>query len=223
MDHMPELDFERARFNMVEQQIRTWEVLNDRVLNVLREVPRERFVPERYRKLAFADLRIPLPKGQYMLEPKIEARILQAVDPQKTEQVLHIGTGSGYLTACLARMAAHVTSVDIHPELTEMARANLAAVSIDNVTLKTGDAAQGWDDGRRYDVIVVGASLPELHRGFHESLNVGGRLFVIVGTPPVMEALLITRLAEDQWVQVSLFETNTPPLINAPVTKAFAI
>lgn len=220
---MPELDFERARFNMVEQQIRTWEVLNDRVLNILSVVPRERYVPAQYRKLAFADLSIPLPHAQVMLEPKVEARILQAVEPQETEQVLEIGTGAGYLTACLARMAAHVTSVDIFPDLTEMARANLAAEGVTNVTLETGDAAQGWHDGRRYDVVVVSASLPEMHRGFHESLNIGGRLFLIVGTTPIMEALLITRIAEDQWLQESLFETSTPALINAPVTKTFVI
>jgi protein-L-isoaspartate(D-aspartate) O-methyltransferase len=220
---MPDLDFERARFNMVEQQIRTWEVLNDRVLNVLRDVPREKFVPAQYRQLAFADLSIPLPHDQVMLEPKIEARILQAVDPQPSEQVLHIGTGSGYLAACLAHMAAHVTSVDIFPDFKDMAQKNLAEQGIANVTLETGDAARGWNDGRRYDVVVVGASLPELHRGFHESLNVGGRLFLIVGKPPIMEALLITRIAEDQWAHESLFETSTPALINAPVTRTFAI
>ena len=221
--HMANLDFERARFNMVEQQIRTWEVLNERVLDILRAVPRERFVPAQYRQLAFADRQIPLPHDQIMLEPKIEARILQAVDPQPSEQVLEIGTGSGYLTACLARMAAHVTSVDIFPDFKEMAQANLAAQGISNVTLETGDAALGWDDGRRYDVVVVTASLPEMHRGFHQSLNIGGRLFLIVGTAPVMEALLITRIAEDQWMQESLFETYAPALINAPVTKTFAL
>lgn len=220
---MPELDYERARFNMVEQQIRTWEVLNDRVLNILRDVPRERFVPAQYRKLAFADLGIPLPHDQVMLEPKVEARILQALDPQESEQALEIGTGTGYLAACLARMSAHVTSVDIYPEFKEMAQANLAAQGIANVTLETGDAAQGWKDGRRYDVIAVTASLPEMHRGFHESLSVGGRLFLIVGTTPIMEALLITRIDEDQWLQESLFETSTPALINAPITKSFAI
>lgn len=220
---MTDLDFERARFNMVEQQIRTWEVLNDRVLDIVRNVPRERFVPPQYKNLAFADLKLPLGHDQVMMEPKIEARVLQAVDPQPSEQVLEIGTGTGYLAACLAKMSAHVTSVDIFPEFTEMAQRQLAADGIDNVTLKTGDAAQGWDDGRRYDVIVVNGSLPQMHHGFHRGLNIGGRLFLIVGTAPIMEALLITRISEDQWVTESLFDTSIPALINAPVTRKFAI
>jgi protein-L-isoaspartate(D-aspartate) O-methyltransferase len=220
---MSDIDFERARFNMVEQQIRTWEVLNDRVLDILRDVPREHFVPPQYRSLSFADLKIPLPHGQVMLEPKFEARILQAVDPQPSEQVLLVGTGTGYLAACLARMAAHVTSVDIYPDINEMAQRNLSAQGVGNVTLQTGDAARGWGDERRYDVVVVTGSLPEMHRGFHHSLTIGGRLFLTVGTAPVMEALLITRLGEDQWLSESLFETVIPPLINAPVTKKFAI
>lgn len=220
---MADLDFDRARFNMVEQQIRPWEVLNDRVLDILRTVPREDFVPTQYRALAFADMNIPLADGQVMLEPKIEARILQAVDPQPSEQVLLIGTGSGYLAACLARMAAHVTSVDISPEMTALAQKNLAAQGIDNVTLKTGDAARGWDDGNRYDVIVVSGSLPEMHQGFHQSLAVGGRLFLIVGTEPVMEALLITRISEEQWATESLFDTCLPALVNAPVTRTFTL
>lgn len=220
---MTDIDFERARFNMVEQQIRTWEVLDDRVLDIVRSVPRERFVPPQYKNLAFADLKLPLGHDQVMMEPKVEARVLQAVDPQPSEQVLEIGTGTGYLTACLAKMSAHVTSVDIFPEFTEMAQRQLAENGIDNVTLKTGDAAQGWDDGRRYDVIVVNGSLPEMHHGFHRGLNIGGRLFLIVGTAPIMEALLITRISEDQWVTESLFDTSIPALINAPVTRKFAI
>lgn len=220
---MPELDFEQARFNMVEQQIRTWEVLNDRVLDILRTVPREQFVPAQHRLLAFADLSIPLPHDQAMLEPKVEARILQALDPKPSEQALEIGTGTGYFAACLAHLAAHVTSVDIFADFTEMAQSNLNAHAVSNVTLETGDASSGWDDGRRYDVIAVTGSLPELHHGFHQSLNVGGRLFLIVGTTPIMEALLITRVAEDQWTRESLFETKTQALINAPFTKTFAV
>jgi len=220
---MAELDFEQARFNMVEQQIRTWEVLNDRVLDILRTVPRELFVPKAYRQLAFADLSIPLAHEQVMLEPKVEARILQALDPKPSEQALEIGTGTGYFAACLAHMAAHVTSVDIFADFTELAGNNLKARAISNVTLETGDAALGWNDGRRYDVIAVTSSLPELHQGFHQSLNIGGRLFLIVGTAPIMEAMLYTRVAEDQWITESLFETKTPALINAPVTKTFVV
>lgn len=220
---MNNFDFERARFNMIEQQIRTWEVLNDRVLNILKIVPREEFVPERHKTLAFSDTQLPLPRDQAMEEPRVQARILQAVDPQPSEQVLEIGSGSGFLTACLAKMAAHVTSVDIFPELTEMARRNLASQGIDNVTLETGDASRGWDDGRRYDVIVVSGSLPELHRGFHQSLAIGGRLFLMVGRPPIMQAELITRISEDQWANEGLFEGHLKPLVNAPETKRFAI
>jgi protein-L-isoaspartate(D-aspartate) O-methyltransferase len=220
---MNNFDIERARFNMIEQQIRTWEVLNDRVLNIIKNVPREEFVPERYKNLAFSDLQLPLPREQAMEEPRVQARILQAVDPQPSEQVLEIGSGSGYLTACLAKMAAHVTSVDIFPELTEMARRNLAAHGIDNATLETGDAARGWDDGRRYDVIVVTGSLPELHKNFHQSLTIGGRLFLMTGKAPIMEAELITRIDEDQWATEGLFEGYLKPLVNAPETKRFAV
>lgn len=221
---MNNIDLELARFNMIEQQIRPWEVLNDRVLDVIRHCKREEFVPESMRKLAFADLQIPLPHDQAMEEPRVQARILQALDPQPSEQVLDIGTGSGYLAACLATMAAHVTSVDIFADLTEMARASLEAAGISNVTLETGDAALGWDDGRRYDVICVTGSLPEPHRGFHQSLSIGGRLFLMVGEGPAMEAQLITRIDEDKWTTQTLFEGYLKPLVNAPEPKRrFAI
>jgi protein-L-isoaspartate(D-aspartate) O-methyltransferase len=220
---MNNFDIERARFNMIEQQIRTWEVLNDRVLDIIKNIPREEFVPERYKNLAFSDLQLPLPHEQAMEEPRVQARILQAVDPQPSEQVLEIGSGSGYLTACLAKMAAHVTSVDIFPELTEMARRNLAAHGTDNVTLQTGDAARGWDDGRRYDVIVVTGSLPELHKNFHRSLTIGGRLFLMIGKAPIMEAELVTRIDEDQWATEGLFEGYLKPLVNAPETRRFVV
>jgi len=222
---MSNFDFERARFNMVEQQIRTWEVLDERVLEVIRNVPREAYVPERYRGVAYMDLRVPLPNGQYMLEPKVAARMLQAVDVKPSEQALEIGTGSGYVTACLAQLAAHVTSVEYFADLKELAARNLAAQNVSNVTLEVGDASKGWDDGRRYDVIVVTGSLPELHQGFHKSLTIGGRLVLAVGQGLGMlnEVLLITRVAEDQWATQSLFDTYIEPLINAPRTVAFAL
>lgn len=220
---MTDFNIEKARFNMIEQQIRTWEVLDQRVLDVVMKTPRECFVPPRYRNLAFADLQIPLEHGQVMMEPKLEARIMQAVDPQPSEQALEIGTGTGYTAACLASLCSHVTSVDLYPEFREQAEKNLKDQGIDNVTLTTGDAAQGWNGGRRFDVIIVTAALPELHRGFHDSLTIGGRLFLIVGEAPVMEGLLITRMSEDQWATESLLETSVPPMVNAHKLERFAL
>ncbi|MCC5811227.1 MAG: protein-L-isoaspartate O-methyltransferase [Ectothiorhodospiraceae bacterium] len=212
---MTALNLEQARFNMVEQQIRTWDVLDPRVLDLLEGLPRDAFVEERYRQVAYADLNLPLEHGQQMMSPKLEGRILQALGAKSSEQVLEIGTGSGYLTACLASMSAHVTSVDIYPDFLERAQQRLSAHAIRNVTLTSGDAALGWKDGKRYDAIAVTGSLPELHEGFHHSLTIGGRLFLIVGDGPMMEGLLITRVAEDQWSTESLLDTHVPALINA--------
>jgi protein-L-isoaspartate(D-aspartate) O-methyltransferase len=217
---MSNVDFERARFNMVEQQVRTWEVLDNHVLSVIESLPRERFVPERYRSLAYADMQIPI-DGEVMMEPRVEARLLQALGITSKESVLEIGTGTGYLTACLARLAADVVSVDRREEFREPAAAKLKALGLGNVRLETGDAARGWDDGRRYDAIAVTGSLPELHEGFHRSLTLGGRLFVIVGEPPIMEALLITRVGDEQWATESLFDTSIKPLVGAPRTPRF--
>ena len=220
---MTDLDLAEAKANMVEQQLRTWEVLNERILDTLERVPREHYAPAKYSNLAYADMQIPLGHGQVMLEPKVEGRLLQALDPQPNERALEIGTGTGYLTACLGEMAADVTSVDLYPEFTELAASNLKKQAIENNRLETGDAALGWDDGRRYDVIAVTGSLPELHQGFHRSLTQGGRLFLIVGQPPIMEAVLITRVGEDQWARESLFDTSAPALVGAPVTRSFAV
>ena len=220
---MTELNIEKARFNMVEQQIRTWEVLDPRVLDAVMQIPRECFVPPGHRNLAFADLRIPLGHDQVMLEPKLDARIVQALNPQPTEQALEIGTGSGYLTAVLASLCAHVTSVEIHPEFSELAANNLKAQGIDNVTLETGDASQGWGSDRRFDVIAVTGSVPQQYRAFHDKLSIGGRLLQIVGEGPIMEALLITRVAEDQWASESLLDTVAPPLIQAREPARFAL
>jgi protein-L-isoaspartate(D-aspartate) O-methyltransferase len=221
--HMTNLNIEKARFNMIEQQIRPWEVLDQRVLDVLTTVPRECFVPEHLRNLAFTDIQLPLAHDQRMLEPKIEARILQALDIRPSDQCLEIGTGTGFFAACMARLGAQVLSVDIFPEFTDRAGRNLSAQGVANVTLTTGDAAAGWQDGRRYDAIAVTGSLPELHRGFHESLTVGGRLFLIVGETPIMDGLLITRVSEDQWSTESILELSVPPLINAHKELRFAV
>jgi len=214
-------DLERARFYMIEQQIRPWDVLDQRVLDVIAATPREAFVPERYQTtLAFSDFSIPLEHGQYMMPPKLEGRLLQALGLRPTDRVLEIGTGSAYLTACLARLAAQVVSVDIFAEFKYAAERKLAGQGIANVDLKVEDAAAGWN-GQEFDAIAVTGSLPVLHEGFHRSLAIGGRLFVIAGRPPIMEALLITRVAPDQWATESLFDTAVPPLINAPEPARF--
>jgi protein-L-isoaspartate(D-aspartate) O-methyltransferase len=212
---------EQARFNMIEQQIRPAEVLDQRVLNVIAEVPREDFVPAEYRELAFSDTNIPLANGQQMMRPIMEARLLQALNIQPGDKVLEIGTGSGYLTALLATLGSEVHSVEIDEQLLAQAQEKLAAHHIDNVTLSQGDAARGWDLGGPYDVIVVTGSLPILPDSFQRNLTQGGRLAVIVGQSPVMEAELITRISEDQWRTEYLFETDFPALLNAEQPQAF--
>lgn len=212
---------EQARFNMIEQQIRTWEVLDARVLELLARMPREQFVPAQYRGLAFADMNIPLGHGEVMMAPKVEARLVQALEVQAADTVLEVGTGSGYLTALLAGLARHVHSVDIYPDFSARAGQTLAARGIRNVMLETGDGVNGWEKHAPYDVIAVTGSLPLFSAHFQEQLKVGGRLFMIVGQAPAMEALLITRLGPREWSRESLFETDIPPLVNAPKPQAF--
>ena len=217
---MSAIDYERARFNMVEQQIRPWEVLDQRVLDTVAEVPREDFVPERYRRLAFADVRIPLGHGQVMMNPNVEGRLLQALALSPSERVLEVGTGSGYLSACLARLSRHVDSVDIYPEFSDRARAALKRHAVNNVGLYSADAAHGWDENDDlYDAIALTAALPAVPQGWKRRLAVGGRLFVIVGAPPIMEAMLITRVGNNEesgeWSEESLFETELPYMVNA--------
>jgi protein-L-isoaspartate(D-aspartate) O-methyltransferase len=220
---MAQIDIEQARFNMIEQQVRPWDVLDQQVLDVMSRTPREDFVPERYRTLAFADINIPLGHNQVMMTPKTEGRLLQDLGIRPTDSVLEIGTGSGYLTACLSRLGNHVTSIEIFPEFRDAAAAKLAAHGFRNITLKSGDAANGIGTTTCYDVIAVTGSLPVLHRHFHQNLTIGGRLFVIVGTPPVMEALLITRIDERNWSPESLFETSLPPLLHSAEPPRFVL
>ena len=215
------LQRETARFNMIEQQIRTWEVLDPTVLDLLKQVPREAFVPPQYAGLAFADLEIPIGHGQTMLSPKIEGRILQALELKKTDKVLEIGTGSGYLTALLAKLAKEVISVDIHADLSQIAQQRLAQQKISNVTLEIGDAANGWEAHAPYDVIVFTGSLPVPPENVQQSLNVGGRMFVVTGEAPVMEATIIRRIAANSFKQDVLFETCLPTLTNAPQPERF--
>lgn len=217
----PQPDFERARFNMVEQQIRTWEVLDQRVLDLLFRVRREDYVPPQYRALAFADLEIPIGHGETMLTPKLEARMLQELALKPGDRILEVGTGSGYMTALLANLGGHVISVDVVPEYTRAAGARLAAHGIANVTLETGDAARGWDRHAPYDAIVLTGSVPVLPSGFVNELSTGGRLLAVVGEPPVMEAQLVTSIAAGACNTMGLFETCIAPLKNAPQPARF--
>lgn len=209
---MTATDLERARYNMIEQQIRPWEVLDQRVLDALATVPREDFVPERYRRLAFADVRIPLGHGQTMMNPNVEGRLLQALAIQPTESVLEVGTGSGFTTACLARLGARVDSVEIFPEFSERARSLLRRHNMTNAYLYTGDARLDWGE-HPYDAIALTGALPALPDSWRRRLAVGGRLFAIVGSEPAMEAVLVTRVSEQEWEQNGLFETDLAYLI----------
>ncbi len=215
------MNIEQARYNMVEQQIRTWDVLNQDVLDLLFRLHREDFVPELRRAMAFVDMEIPLGHGQAMWTPKLEARIIQELVIRPTDRVLEIGTGSGYLTALLAADSAEVVSVDIVPEFTASATQTLRAHGIHNVSLHTGDAARDWPDDAGFDVIVLTGSTPLLSDAFRRRLKVGGRMFAIVGEAPVMQAQLITCTAPGATRSVVLFETCVAPLLNAPHPVAF--
>lgn len=214
------MNIEQARFNMIEQQIRPWDVLDFTVLDLLKAVRREQFVPPQHKALAFVDTEIPLGHGATMWQPKVEARAVQALQLRPSDSVLEIGSGSGYVTALLARLAAHVTSVEIEPALHEMARNNLAAQHIGNVTLHLGDGAQHWGEGE-YDAIMLTGSVPLFPEAYRQQLKVGGRLFAIVGDAPAMQAQLVTRSGPDQFHTVRLFETNVAPLRNAPQPPRF--
>lgn len=212
---------EQARHNMVEQQIRTWEVLDQDVLDLLYVVPRESFVPPEHRALAFSDLEIPIGEGERMWQPKLEARVLQELGVRKTDRVLEVGTGSGYLTALLSHRAAHVHTVEISPKLAELGRRNLARHGVDNVTQETGDASRGWAKHAPYDVIVLTGSTPVLPKAFCEQLAPGGRLFAVVGEAPAMAASLVTCTAPGAFATVELFETVLKPLANAEQPSRF--
>lgn len=209
------MNIEQARFNMIEQQIRTWDVLDQDVLNLLSIVKRENFVPAAYRELAFADLELPLPEGQHMFAPRVEARVLQDLAVKKHESVLEIGAGSGYMAALLAHRARHVLTIDIKPELVELAKQNLAANGVLNAQVETGDGARGWIGAAPYDIICVSGGLPVLPQEMLEQLKVGGRLAAFVGVAPVMKAQIITRIDEKQFRVVDVFETYVEALVNA--------
>jgi protein-L-isoaspartate(D-aspartate) O-methyltransferase len=215
------MNLEQARANMVEQQIRPWEVLDQEVLDLLVLVPREQFVPAQHRNLAFADLQLPLAEGERMWEPKLEARVLQELGVGKTDRVLEIGTGSGYFTALLAHRAAQVCSVELRPALAELGRQNLERHGSDNVVLEQGDAARGWARHAPYDVIVFTGSTPVLPSAALAQLAVGGRLFAVVGEAPAMSARLVRCTAPQAFQTTDLFETVIAPLANCEQPSRF--
>jgi len=214
------MNLEQARTNMVEQQIRTWDVLDQDVLDLLYAVPREEFVPAPHRKLAFSDLEIPIGEGERMWQPKLEARVLQELTIRKTDRVLEVGTGSGYLTALLSHRAAQVVSVELRPALAAFGRENLARHGADHIVLETGDAARGWPSRAPYDVIVLTGSTPLLPASLLEQLAPGGRLFAVVGEAPAMTARMVVSTTPG-WRSTDLFETVITPLANAEQPSRF--
>ena len=218
------MNFEKARFNMVEQQIRPWDVLDQRVLDLIAASARDEFVPPDYQGVSYSDTRIPLPHGESMMAPKVEGRLLQALDITAADRGLEVGTGTGYLTMLLARSARHLTSIDIHEDFTQAAAKNLATRSITNVEFRTQDGCDGDPAGAPYDFIAVtgaiSSSSPALDN-FRNQLAIGGRLFVIVGDPPSMQALLITRRSETIFSSDALFETELKYLSGAEAPAKF--
>ena len=220
------MNIEQARFNMIEQQIRPWDVLDPEILDLLAVVKREEFVPREWQAMAFVDMEIPLPvkagaAPETMFSPKVEARLLQELALKGHENVLEIGAGSGYMAALLAYKARSVVSVEIRPELREFAAANLATAGIRNVRVEAGDGVNGWADAGEVDVIAVSGSVPMLPEGLLRQLRIGGRMTAIVGDAPVMTAQLIVRTGAASWDKVNLFETLAKPLVNAPHPPRF--
>ena len=214
------MDIEQARFNMIEQQIRPWDVLDFKILDILKNVPREQFVPDTHTKLAFADIKIPLAHGEVMMEPKVEARLVQELNLTPDDKVLEVGTGSGYVTALLASLAKHVVSVDIHKDLSNQAADKLSKIGITNITLESGDAIKGWPSTGGFDAILLTGSVAKVPNEFIEALKDGGRFVAIVGENPVMEAISITKTG-DSVERISLFDTMLPPLVGAKQQKSF--
>ena len=215
------MNFEQARYNMIEKQIRPWEVLDQETLELFGRIHREDFIPDDYRELALSDTNIPLLHQQVTMTPKVEARLVQGLKLGKHEKILEIGTGCGYLTALLACRGALVHSVDIFAEFAQLARPRLDKYGLDNVHLATGDAINGWPEAAPYDVIVVTGSVPLLGEAYQQQLNINGRLFVIVGRSPVMEARIITCIGNGEYAAESLFETDLPALLGTPAGPVF--
>lgn len=216
-------DIEQARRNMIDNQVRTWDVLNTHVLETLAGVRREDFVPVAFRGMAFTDMPIPLGHGEVMMKPVVEGRLLQALALNDTDSVLEIGTGSGFLTACMARMASHVTSVDLHEDFVDGAQTTLNRAGIDNVTLQTGEAVRAYQPKGTFDVVVVTGAVPDVSERFLSWLKPGGRAFMICGHSPVMRAVLLHHESQGQFRQESLFETDLPWLVHASPAPQFTL
>lgn len=212
-----------ARYNMIVNQVRTWGVTDRAVLTTLGAVQRDRFVPETFRPMAFFDMTIPLGHGEVMMKPVVEGRLLQALALTGSERVLEIGTGSGYLTACLATMARHVTSVDLHEDFVSSARTTLNDVGVDNVTLRCGDAVKDFEPAERYDAVVVTGAVPGVSQRFLSWVQAGGRAFMIHGHSPAMHAVLLHHEGREQFRTESLFETDLPWLVHATPDIAFTL
>lgn len=215
------MNIDIAREKMIEQQVRAWEVLEPSVLDVLARVPRENFVLPQFRDLAFADTEIPIGHGETMMTPTLEGRLLQALDLAGSEHVLEIGTGSGFVTACLATLAKQVMSIDIYEDFLKAAGDRLADAGIDNVVVEQMDATQALPDGR-YDAIAVTGSLEVFDARLVDALKIGGRMFVVVGKSPVMDARLVTRTSDSEWQSDSLFETDLKALVNGRLPPQFS-
>ncbi len=211
----------QARYNMIEQQIRPWHVLEPTVLDLLDTTPRELFVSQENEALAYTDTNLPLGHDEEMMPPRMEARMVQVLDIQPTDNILEVGTGSGYVTALLAKSGQHVLSVDIVPEFTHVTADRLQKQAINNVTLETGDAATDWETNAPYDVIAITGSLPLYPHTYADRLKLGGRLFAIIGDAPVMTATIITRTGDNEWEREDLFETEMKPLRNAPQPESY--
>ncbi len=215
------MNFEQARLNMVENQVRPWEVLNGRVLDVLARVHREDFVDAEYRQIAFADLCLPLGHGEVMMKPVVEGRVLQALDLQPADHVLEIGTGSGFLTACLAGLSAQVTSVDIHADFTVAASQRLHATGVGNATLVTGEAVAGWQPDGLFDALVVTGAVFEIPQRWLSWLKPGARALVVRGLSPVQQSILLTHEGAGRYREQILFETDLPYLTHAELPQRF--
>ncbi len=212
---------ELARHNMIVQQIRPWDVNDDRVLEAMAKVPRESFVPENYQNLAFSDLEIPLNDSVVMMFPRIEGRMLQALNIQPNDNVLEVGTGSGYVTAVMSKLGKKVTSVEIDEALAQSAQARLTALGIHNASVAVGDAANGWNSNSPYDAIAISQSLTEIPKTYLEQLKVGGRLFAVIGTEPMMQAVIVKRINANSYETTTLFDTTLPPLQNQKSNEHF--
>jgi len=212
---------DQCRHNMVEQQVRPWDVLDDKVLNTLQKIPRDQFVPTQYTNLAYADTAIPLNAQQHMMHPILEGRILQLLDIQAEDEVLEIGTGSGFLTACLANLACHVDSVEIDKDLAETAKQRLHKHTIENVAVSCGNGLELSNPNKKYDVIVLTGSVCDIPEQLKQALTPNGRLFAVTGSAPAMQAHVLTRTTENDWADEVVFETVVQALTHGETKPSF--